>query len=1043
MAAGNPAVTININAQAASANAALKQVGANIKGLQGASSMVTDGMNKLNGSLSSAVSSIAGLATAYLGLQSAMGVVNSLISVNKDFEQSMQTVRSIVQLNAGFTEEGFKRMHAEARRVGAVTRYSADEAAQGLKYLAQTGFTAAQSTEALADILSLAQAANMDLGRTSEITATMMMAFGAETSDTARFCDVLAKAASLSATDVEQLSQAMKYAAPIAAGLGQSLEQTAEGVAVLSNSGMQSDMAGTGIRMMLLGLVEEGAKGIKVAKELGLSFDDLNPKTHSLAEITKKLKDANFGVIEAYKAFGARGGAAASILVKNADAIEETHKALLNAKGSVSSMAATMDDSLQGAIYRVTSGWEEMMLQIGDGGFGESVRSMVESVATLFEEINNNGSLKGLGQTIGNNLTASVEALVSAFKRVQPHLSTVVTLMKGLLAVALANKLMSSSMFAAASNGLKIFSGSLTRAIAQFGVLRQTGTGTFAAIGASAANAGRMMSVGLAKGASGIAAINVAMLALMFSADAIKSAVEMAFTGGWDTDMVDRYVAAMQDAGKAVDDRIDATNSLRNAIANLRSEEEKAAQSADLDKRADALRKEIAAKENALQVPEFSFVEKLASVPPVGGAMVRARMEGEIEIYKAGVTEIEQLEAGLAEVLKGKESMSAIPKHRLIDPLEVKTVEDGVVAVLALKARIIALNKAKAASEDSFLPSEEKNVAIYTEEIALLQKQLSILARNADINIEVYKAEQRTTEEKKKQVALSLELIEKASEMAEKAKLDNEERSIVALPDKEQQIKARLTGVDVGSTSALRDELIALTSRTQGGNNPLTEDEVARYEKLLEVEGKIYDLRTQIQTDTDKKSETANAAEAEVQAQLNLNAAKLAGNKAEERRLAIAAKARELDKEGVKDAYAKAQALIDGQDALDKKGTKDNLNSTQIVDSKQSIGGGGNFYATDNDKMLTVAERSAKANETTALNTGLLTGNAGSTPKVALTPTVEGGSFVPPKTTTITPTIGSTSGSRDQMATLLTSIRDVLLRMEKSPGFMLKVRTTG
>ena len=48
-------------------------------------------------------------------------------------------------------------------------------------------------------------------------------------------------------TSIQQLGQALSFAAPVAVGAGLSIEQTAAAIGVLSDAGLQGSRAGTGL----------------------------------------------------------------------------------------------------------------------------------------------------------------------------------------------------------------------------------------------------------------------------------------------------------------------------------------------------------------------------------------------------------------------------------------------------------------------------------------------------------------------------------------------------------------------------------------------------------------------------------------------------------------------------------------------------------------------------------------------------------------------------------------------------------------------------
>jgi len=79
----------------------------------------------------------------------------------------------------------FKRLQAVARGVGATTKFSATEAAEGLDFLAMAGFNAEQAMAALPAVTNLAVVADADLARATDIASDALGSFNLMTQDSA------------------------------------------------------------------------------------------------------------------------------------------------------------------------------------------------------------------------------------------------------------------------------------------------------------------------------------------------------------------------------------------------------------------------------------------------------------------------------------------------------------------------------------------------------------------------------------------------------------------------------------------------------------------------------------------------------------------------------------------------------------------------------------------------------------------------------------------------------------------------------------------
>src|SRR5690554_5207658 len=181
-----------------------------------------------------------------------------MINLMADFGQEMSTVRAIT----GATDAQFEQLQNTARELGATTRFSASEAAAGIQFLARAGFEVDDILASIEGTLQLAQAGAMGLAEAADIASNVLTGFRLNAAETSRVVDVLALASNSSNTNVSQLGQAMSMVAPVAAGLGVSVEEASAAIGALSDAGIQSSRAGTGLRRVLSSLESPSSKMI-------------------------------------------------------------------------------------------------------------------------------------------------------------------------------------------------------------------------------------------------------------------------------------------------------------------------------------------------------------------------------------------------------------------------------------------------------------------------------------------------------------------------------------------------------------------------------------------------------------------------------------------------------------------------------------------------------------------------------------------------------------------------------------------------------------
>ncbi|MDP2217406.1 MAG: phage tail tape measure protein [Methanolobus sp.] len=280
-----------------------------------------------------------------------------------DFDDSMRKVMAV----SGATGEEFEQLRALARELGATTAFSASEAAEGMQYLAMAGFNVNEILAATDDMLALASAGAIDLGTAADIASNVLTGFGLNASEAGRVADVLAKAAASSNTDIQQLGEAMSYAAPLAAAMGMSMEEAAALIGKMSDAGIQGSRAGTALRGAMTRLASPTEGMSSVLKQYNLTLADVDPSTKSFTDILETLSKAGLSTADAMKLFGQEAGPGMLALMSTGtDAIREQTLALENAGGAAKEMADIMQGGPGGAARELKSAMEELMIVIGD-----------------------------------------------------------------------------------------------------------------------------------------------------------------------------------------------------------------------------------------------------------------------------------------------------------------------------------------------------------------------------------------------------------------------------------------------------------------------------------------------------------------------------------------------------------------------------------------------------------------------------------------------------------------------------------------------------
>lgn len=300
----------------------------------------------------------------------AVAVLGYPLKAAISFEGQMSRVGAITKASA----EDQERLTESARDQGRKTQFTASQAAQAQEYLGMAGYKTNEIISALPGNLSLAAAGQLDLGRTADITSNILSGFSLKAAEADRVADVLAETATSTNTNIEQMGDAMKYAAPIAKTLGVTLEETSAMVGMMANAGLQGSLGGTALRSALTRM-SSNKQALDHLHELGVKTRDLKGNMLSVPEIMKNIaeKTKNMGTAERAAAYSMIFGreavsGMAKVIESAADgSLDKMIDQLNNCEGAANTMAERMNDNLKGAMYRLSSAVESVAIDIGNG----------------------------------------------------------------------------------------------------------------------------------------------------------------------------------------------------------------------------------------------------------------------------------------------------------------------------------------------------------------------------------------------------------------------------------------------------------------------------------------------------------------------------------------------------------------------------------------------------------------------------------------------------------------------------------------------------
>lgn len=384
-----------------------------------------------------------------------VGLGTAAVKTAADFDSAMSQVAAV----SGATGADFDQLREKAREMGAKTKFSASEAAEAMNYMAMAGWKTSDMLSGIEGIMNLAAASGEDLATTSDIVTDALSAFGLTAADSGHFADVLAAASSNANTNVSMMGETFKYCAPVAGALGYSIDDVAQAIGLMANSGIKSSQAGTALRTILTKLQGDLTLTGSAFGEVTIQTSNADGSMRELSDILADCRSAFSQMTESEAA-----AAAETLVGKNAMSgflalmnaapadIEKLSGAIAGCGGTAEDMANTMQNNLEGQLTILKSQLEELAISFGDM-LMPIIRDVVSHIQGFVDKLNNmdEGTRKviitiaavvaALGPVliIIGKVISSVGTILTVIPKIGPALTAVKGAFAGLNAVMAAN----------------------------------------------------------------------------------------------------------------------------------------------------------------------------------------------------------------------------------------------------------------------------------------------------------------------------------------------------------------------------------------------------------------------------------------------------------------------------------------------------------------------------------------------------------------------------------------------------------------------------
>ena len=391
---------------------------------------VEEGMTKVStvakGALTANVVTAAAKAMGNLG--------KAAIEVGKNFESSMSQVAATMGITNEEIEAGskdFEMLKAKAKEMGATTKYTASEAAEGLNILAMAGLSAEEACASIGDVMALAGAGALTLEQSATYVTGAVKGFNDEMQNAGKYADIMAKGATMANTDVGSLGEALSRASASANAYNQSVDSTSVALLRLAEQNVTGAEAATALSRVMADLYTPTDKAADALKELGIATYDEQGNARDLNDVVDELNVALSGMSDQQKlayestiftTFGMKGFQ--KMTVSTTDTVNKFKKGIAEAGGSAMQQFATQTNNLEGKLAILNSALEATgiaIYEVFEDEMKHSVDSATGAVDKLHASIENGAlgdSLKRLAEAAGEFLDTAMELGVNAL----PHL---------------------------------------------------------------------------------------------------------------------------------------------------------------------------------------------------------------------------------------------------------------------------------------------------------------------------------------------------------------------------------------------------------------------------------------------------------------------------------------------------------------------------------------------------------------------------------------------------------------------------------------------
>lgn len=328
-------------------------------------------MRRLSSETGRAHGQLRNMAALLSGGALVMGL-GEMVKDGNEYQQQMNAFGAVT----GATQMQMKRAAATANQLGndlTLPGATAGDAAEAMVELAKAGFRTDQAISASSASLRLASAAQVSAADSAKYLGDIMDQFGLGADQASKAADTLASTANAASGDIKDIYYAMKYAGPVAHGLGVNIQETAAAVGMLGKAGILGSQAGTTLRGMMANLASPTPQMTEGLKAMGIEAWDAQGKFKGLRYVIDGLSKAQHNMTQqdfaaaVKKSMGKPAMSGAIALAHQGVTSFDALMAAVQQTGSAAAIAAAKGKGLAGAMLGLKTQARQTGLAIYQG----------------------------------------------------------------------------------------------------------------------------------------------------------------------------------------------------------------------------------------------------------------------------------------------------------------------------------------------------------------------------------------------------------------------------------------------------------------------------------------------------------------------------------------------------------------------------------------------------------------------------------------------------------------------------------------------------